>query len=152
MTPESASDKIPIALRCPAFPNYVSVPDDTFFISRQGRLVRYSLGYQLKGSHLFYHKFSFASSWESCLNTRLLGCILKHLLRYLASVNAIEKHVCEMREGGSSFLIIKYCQGQVKTHVQTSFESCGLSIDFRSFDSAEWLQTVMRFNRLKNVC
>ena len=42
---------------------------------------------------MFCHALTFAGSLGSCLNTRPLGQVFKHLLRDLASVNA-KKQIC----------------------------------------------------------
>ena len=43
--------------------------------------------------HMFFHALTFAGSRESCLNTRLLGCVFKLRLRDPANVNA-KKQTC----------------------------------------------------------
>ena len=40
---------------------------------------------------MFFHALTFAGSPESCLNTRLIGRVLKHLPRDPASVNAMKQ-------------------------------------------------------------
>ena len=40
---------------------------------------------------MFFHALSFAGSRGSCFNMRLLGRVFKHLLRDLASVNAMKQ-------------------------------------------------------------
>ena len=40
---------------------------------------------------MFFHALIFAGSPGSCLNMRLIGRVFKHLLRDLASVNAMKQ-------------------------------------------------------------
>ena len=43
------------------------------------------------GSHMFFHALTFAGSGGSCLNTRLLGRVFKHLPSDPASVNEMKQ-------------------------------------------------------------
>ena len=43
------------------------------------------------GSHMFFHALTFSWSGGSCLKTRLIGRVFKHLPRDPASVNAMNK-------------------------------------------------------------
>ena len=44
---------------------------------------------------MFFHALTFAGSHGSCLNTRPIGRMLKHLPRDEASVNANETNICD---------------------------------------------------------